>query len=93
MWACAKADLVERIFEAAAKAEGFRPVTGILEIQPEGYGFIRTGNYMQGDDDAFVFQQMVKQNGPQGPGDEGLRNRGSEPQQLEIPAPHLHRHC
>ncbi len=58
-----KADLVERIFEAAAKAEGFRPVTGILEIQPEGYGFIRTGNYMQGDDDAFVFQQMIKQNG------------------------------
>ena len=58
-----KADLVESIFEAAAKAEGFRPVTGILEIQPEGYGFIRTGNYMQGDDDAFVFQQMVKQNG------------------------------
>ena len=58
-----KADLVESIFEAAAKAEGFRPVTGILEIQPEGYGFIRTGNYMQGDDDAFVFQQMIKQNG------------------------------
>ena len=58
-----KVDLVESIFEAAAKAEGFRPVTGILEIQPEGYGFIRTGNYMQGDDDAFVFQQMIKQNG------------------------------
>ncbi len=58
-----KADLVESIFEAAAKAEGFRPVTGILEIQPEGYGFIRTGNYMQGDNDAFVFQQMIKQNG------------------------------
>ena len=58
-----KADLVESIFEAAAKAEGFRTVTGILEIQPEGYGFIRTGNYMQGDDDAFVFQQMIKQNG------------------------------
>jgi len=58
-----KADLVDRIYEAAAKAEGFRPVDGILEIQPEGYGFIRTGNYMQGDDDAFVFQQMIKQNG------------------------------
>ena len=44
-----KPALVEAIYEAAARAEGFRPVEGILEIGNEGYGWIRTGNYMEGD--------------------------------------------
>lgn len=58
-----KKDLVESIYEAAALAEGFRPVTGVLEIQNEGYGFLRTGNYMSGDNDAFVQQQIIRQYG------------------------------
>ncbi|MBQ9058514.1 MAG: transcription termination factor Rho [Atopobiaceae bacterium] len=58
-----KAQLVELIFEASARAEGFRPVEGILDIANEGFGFIRTGNYMPGDDDAFVPQQLIKQLG------------------------------
>ena len=58
-----KKDLAEAVYDAAALAEGFRPVEGILEIQSEGYGFLRTGNYMAGDDDAFVHQQVVRQNG------------------------------
>ncbi|MBQ6523520.1 MAG: transcription termination factor Rho [Atopobiaceae bacterium] len=56
-----KKDLAEAIFEAAALAEGFRPVSGVLEIQNEGYGFLRTGNYMAGDNDAFVHQQIIRQ--------------------------------
>ena len=55
-----KAELVEAIFEAAALAEGFRSLTGILDIQSEGYGFLRTGNYMKGDEDAFVHQQLIR---------------------------------
>lgn len=55
-----KPALVEAIYEVAARAEGFRPVEGILEIGNEGYGWIRTGNYMEGDDDAFVHQQMIR---------------------------------
>ena len=55
-----KGDLVEAVFEAAARAEGFRPVEGVLEVGNEGYGWIRTGNYMEGDDDAFVHQQMIR---------------------------------
>ncbi len=57
-----KGDLVEAIYAAAARAEGFRTVDGILEIGNEGFGWVRTGNYMQGDDDAFVSQQMIRQN-------------------------------
>ncbi|MBP3894309.1 MAG: transcription termination factor Rho [Atopobiaceae bacterium] len=58
-----KKDLAEAIYEAAALAEGFRPVSGVLEIQSEGYGFLRTGNYMAGDSDAFVHQQIIRQYG------------------------------
>ncbi len=58
-----KADLVESIYAKAAALEGFRDVTGILDIVPEGYGFLRTGNYMPGDNDAFVPQAMIRQQG------------------------------
>ncbi|MCI1997563.1 MAG: transcription termination factor Rho [Olsenella sp.] len=64
-----KKDLAEAVYEAAALAEGFRPVQGILEMQNEGYGFLRTGNYMAGDGDAFVHQQLIRQYGLR-PGDE-----------------------
>lgn len=55
-----KGDLVEAVFEAAARAEGFRTVEGVLEIGNEGYGWVRTGNYMEGDNDAFVHQQLIR---------------------------------
>ncbi len=58
-----KAELVDLVYEAAAVAEGFKSVTGILDIQNEGYGFLRTGNYMKGDSDAFVHQQLIRQYG------------------------------
>ncbi len=58
-----KKDLADAIYEAAAYAEGFRPISGVLEIQNEGYGFLRTGNYMAGETDAFVHQQIVRQYG------------------------------
>ena len=58
-----KKDLANAIYEAAALAEGFRPVSGILEMQNEGYGFLRTGNYMSGDNDGFVHQQVIRQYG------------------------------
>ena len=63
-----KSELVDAVYEAAARAEGFRPVEGILEIGNEGYGWIRTGNYMEGDDDAFVHQQLIRSLGLR-PGD------------------------
>jgi len=58
-----KAELIEAIFETSARAEGFKTVKGLLEITGEGYGILRTGNYMEGDDDAFVHQSIVRQAG------------------------------
>lgn len=58
-----KADLIEAVYQAAALAEGFKPIEGVLDIQNDGYGFVRTGNYMKGDGDAFVHQQLVRQYG------------------------------
>ena len=63
-----KPELIEAIYLAAAAAEGFRSVEGILQIGNEGYGWIRTGNYMEGDGDAFVHQQMIRNLGLR-PGD------------------------
>ena len=63
-----KKDLAESVYEAAAIAEGFRPVEGVLEFQNAGYAYVRTGNYMAGDSDAFVHQQMIRQFGLR-PGD------------------------
>lgn len=63
-----KKDLVEGIYQAAALAEGFRPVSGVLEMQSEGYAFLRTGNYMPGEHDAFVHQQIIRSYGLR-PGD------------------------
>ena len=63
-----KPELVEAVYAAAARAEGFRPVEGILEIGNEGFGWLRTGNYMEGDDDCFVHQQMIRNLGLR-PGD------------------------
>ncbi len=63
-----KPDLIEAIYAAAAKAEGFRTVEGVLEMSNEGYGWVRTGNYMEGDNDAFVHQQIVRSLGLR-PGD------------------------
>ncbi|MEE0028370.1 MAG: transcription termination factor Rho [Atopobiaceae bacterium] len=56
-----KATLIDAVYHAAAMAEGFKSVSGILDIQNEGYGFLRTGNYMKGDGDAFVHQQLIRQ--------------------------------
>ena len=55
-----KSDLAEAVYQAAAAAEGFHPVDGILEIGNAGAGWIRTGNYMRGDNDCYVSQQFIR---------------------------------
>lgn len=34
--------------------------TGILEVMPDGFGFIRCDNYMPGDDDVYVAPSQIK---------------------------------
>ena len=55
-----KKELIEVVYQAAALAEGFRPVSGVIEMQNDGYAFLRTGNYMPGEHDAFVHQQVIR---------------------------------
>ena len=63
-----KAELVEVIYAAAARAEGFREIEGILDITNEGFGYIRAHGYMPSRDDAFVAAQMIRAAGLR-PGD------------------------
>ena len=55
-----KAELVEEIYTAAARAEGFRDIQGILDITNEGFGYIRAHGYMPSRDDAFVPLNMIR---------------------------------
>lgn len=43
--------------------DGLIQAQGVLEIQPEGYGFLRSGdyNYLPSPDDIYVTQQQIKQ--------------------------------
>ena len=45
--------------------EGSVEATGVLEIMPDGYGFLRSSdyNYLNSPDDIYVSQQQIKQNG------------------------------
>ena len=63
-----KPELIEEVYTAAAAAEGFRTVEGVIQMQPEGYAFLRTGHFAAGDNDAFVHQQLIRQYGLR-PGD------------------------
>ena len=54
------AERVEEIYVAAARAEGFRDIQGILDITNEGFGYIRAHGYMPSRDDAFVPLNMIR---------------------------------
>ena len=45
--------------------EGTVEATGVLEVMPDGYGFLRSSdyNYLNSPDDIYVTQQQIKQNG------------------------------
>ncbi|MBQ6763100.1 MAG: transcription termination factor Rho, partial [Bacteroidales bacterium] len=49
---------------ARVEFEGSVEATGVLEIMPDGYGFLRSSdyNYLNSPDDIYVSQQQIKQN-------------------------------
>ncbi|TJW09793.1 transcription termination factor Rho [Parvibacter caecicola] len=63
-----KSELVEAVFEATMKAEGFIEVQGILDIMGDGYGFLRTSGYLPGEKDVYIGANLVRRNGLR-PGD------------------------
>src|SRR3989338_6910802 len=55
-----KHDLVFKILETKTEQNGFMFAKGILEILPEGYGFLRTGGYLPSREDVYVSQTQVR---------------------------------
>ncbi len=43
--------------------EGDEPANGILEVMPEGYGFIRCDNYLPGENDVYVSPAQIRKFG------------------------------
>jgi len=60
-----KEELIEDILQAQAQLEGLNFVKGVLEILPEGYGFIRKqeNNYMPSPGDVYVAPSQIKKFG------------------------------
>ncbi|MGI6106114.1 MAG: transcription termination factor Rho [Raoultibacter sp.] len=58
-----KAELVEKVYEASVKAEGFIEVEGILDILSDGYGFLRTSGYLPSENDAYMGLSAIRRNG------------------------------
>ena len=55
-----KQELIYKIMEAQAEAQGLHFATGILEILPEGYGFLRGKSYLPGNGDIYVSMSQIK---------------------------------
>jgi len=57
-----KQELIFKILEAEAEKNGLIFAEGVLEILPEGYGFLRSPdyNYLPGPDDIYVSPSQIK---------------------------------
>ncbi|MCK4349835.1 MAG: Rho termination factor N-terminal domain-containing protein, partial [Candidatus Krumholzibacteria bacterium] len=57
-----KQEIIFRILEAQAKINGLIFNEGVLQVLPEGYGFLRSPayNYLPGPDDIYVSPSQIK---------------------------------
>ncbi|MGB9203688.1 MAG: transcription termination factor Rho [Terriglobales bacterium] len=57
-----KQDLIFKILQAQSEKEGHIFAEGVLEILPDGYGFLRSPdyNYLPGPDDIYVSQSQIR---------------------------------
>jgi transcription termination factor Rho len=60
-----KQELIFRILGAKTEGDGFVLADGVLEILPEGFGFLRSANYnyLPGPDDIYVSPSQIKRFG------------------------------
>lgn len=56
-----KQDLIFEVLKAQAERKGLVFAQGVLEVLPEGYGFLRSpeGNYLPGPDDIYVSPSQI----------------------------------
>jgi len=57
-----KQELISKIIEEQAKNDGFALAKGVLEVLPDGYGFLRSAdyNYLPSPDDIYVSPSQIK---------------------------------
>ncbi len=58
-----KQELIMRILQAQTEQSGLMFRSGILEIMPEGYGFLRHEGYLPGPEDIYVSPSQIKRFG------------------------------
>ncbi|MEK7287187.1 MAG: transcription termination factor Rho [Elusimicrobiota bacterium] len=60
-----KQEIIARILEVQAKEHGIVESEGVLEILPDGFGFLRSSsyNYLSGPDDIYVSPSQIKRFG------------------------------
>jgi transcription termination factor Rho len=58
-----KQDLIRAILKFQLADQGLTLSEGVLDVLPEGYGFIRTRSYVQNDDDVYVSPSQIKRYG------------------------------
>lgn len=55
-----KKELIMEILRAQARKDGLIFVQGVLDIVPEGYGFIRQINYLPSEEDVYVSPSQIR---------------------------------
>ncbi|OUM97930.1 MAG: transcription termination factor Rho [Paenibacillaceae bacterium ZCTH02-B3] len=55
-----KKELILAILRAQAERSGYMFMEGVLEIMPEGYGFLRPINYLPSPEDIYISQSQIR---------------------------------
>lgn len=55
-----KRELIIKILEAYSESEGDKISQGVLEILPDGYGFLRIENYLPSDEDIYISPSQIR---------------------------------
>ncbi|MFN2459718.1 MAG: transcription termination factor Rho [Candidatus Velthaea sp.] len=55
-----KDDLIAQILEIQAHRSGLEMASGVLDVLPEGYGFLRRTGYLPGADDIYISQSQIR---------------------------------
>ena len=55
-----KMDLIFKILQAETEKKGYMFSEGILEIMVEGFGFLRTGGYLPGENDIYISPSQIR---------------------------------
>ncbi|RAP31985.1 transcription termination factor Rho [Candidatus Marinamargulisbacteria bacterium SCGC AG-410-N11] len=58
-----KEDLIFKMLQAKTEQNGLIFARGCLEILPDGYGFLRTNNYLPSSEDIYVSQTQIRRFG------------------------------